>query len=125
MGEGEGKLNQQTDETLRLKRLQRDIEDRKRKRRGDQNEATHVSLESIRFATEIHEESHKKKKKKASLGEWEMKVKKERRFSKEGTLRKLHGNKTNYTAAELLPCEQFGFSFEAGENQLRAGHRTV
>lgn len=101
MGEDEGKFNQETDETLRLKRLQRDIEDRKRKRRGDQNEATHVYLESKRFATEIHEEINKKKKKKESLGEREMKLKKERRFSKEGTLRKLHGNKTNCSAAEL------------------------
>ena len=83
MGEDEDEPDQQ-DETLRLKRLQRNIEDRKRKRQGP----SHVSsVDSKIFTADIQEEEKKKTKKKKTKNseESEKKVKKQKRFSKQDT----------------------------------------
>ena len=83
MGEDEDKPDQQ-DETIRLKRLQRNIEDRKRKRQG----VSHVSpLDSKIFTADIQEEENKKTKKKKtkSSRESEKKTKKQKRSSKQDT----------------------------------------
>lgn len=83
MGEDKDEPDQQ-DETLRLKRLQRNIEDRKRKRQ----EASHVpSVDSKIFTEDIQEEENKKTKKKKTKnsGESEKKLKKRKRSSKQDT----------------------------------------
>ena len=83
MGEDEDEPDQQ-DETLRLKRLQRNIEDRKRKRQGP----SHVSsVDSKIFTADIQEEENKKTKKKKTKNseESEKKLKKQKRFSKQDT----------------------------------------
>lgn len=83
MGEDEDEPDQQ-DETLRLKRLQRNIEDRKRKRRGP----SHVSsVDSKIFTADIQEEENKKtkKKKRKNSEESEKKLKKQKRSSKQDT----------------------------------------
>ena len=83
MGEDEDEPDEQ-DETSRLKRLQCNIEDRKRKRQ----EASHVSsVNSKIFTADIQEEENKKTKKKKlkNSEELEKKLKKQNRSLKQDT----------------------------------------
>ena len=73
MGEDEDEFHQQ-DESLRLTRLQRDIDNRKRKRQGDHNKVTHVfspgflpnsteALDCKQLMSDVQEKGNKKAKK--------------------------------------------------------------
>lgn len=92
MGEDEGELDQH-DESSRLAQLQRNIDDRKRKRQGDQNGRTHVSrnqatLGSKQLISDVREnetKEAKKEKRKSVEDESEKKWKKQKQSLKEGT----------------------------------------
>lgn len=87
MGEDEDEIDQQ-DETLMLTRLQRNIDDRKRKRQFDQDGTTHVSSDSNQLKSNAQDEENKKAKKKKTKnleGKSEKKRKKQKSSSKQGT----------------------------------------
>ena len=87
MGEDEDEIDQQ-DETLMLTRLQRNIDDRKRKTQFDQDGTTHVSSDSNQLKSDAQDEENKKAKKKKTKnleGELEKKRKKQKWSSKQGT----------------------------------------
>lgn len=82
MGEDENEIDRQ-DETLNLKRLQRNIEDRKRKHK--QNGDTHVGTGCKRFASDVQEEEKGESREDEAtiLEESKKKLKKQKRQLKE------------------------------------------